>query len=253
MMARDLVHGLDAVRWAADVLRWEADPVQARLLRLQAERAMLCCSRQWGKSSTTAVAAAHRAIFHPGELILVVSPSARQSAELLRKMESVLSAAGEKTTGDGDNALSLALRNGSRIVGLPGRESTIRGFSGPGLVIVDEASKVQDEVYYAVRPMLATRSDGALWLLSTPFGRRGFFWKEWEKGGKAWERIRVSGPECPRISREFLAEEKRTQPEWWYRQEYLCEFVDVTDSAFNHQAVLAAVRPEVEALDDEED
>ncbi len=252
VLAADLAHALDPVLWAREVLQWEADAIQGRLLRSAGQRVMLCCTRQWGKSTTTATAAAHRALYRPGELIVVLSPSARQSAELIRKMETVFRRVGEEPKGDGDNAISVVLKNGSRVVGLPGKEGTIRGFSGPGLIIVDEASKVADSVYFATRPMLATRPDGAVWLLSTPFGRRGFFWKEWQDGN-GWDRIKVTGPECSRIARSFLDEERRCQPDWWFRQEYLCEFCDVTDSAFSHQTILDAVSDEVEPLEGFED
>jgi hypothetical protein len=57
--------------------------------------------------------------------------------------------------GDGDNEMSSQFPNGSRIVGLPGSEGTIRGFSAVSLLLVDEASRVPDELYLAVRPMLA--------------------------------------------------------------------------------------------------
>ena len=57
--------------------------------------------------------------------------------------------------GDGDNAISLLLPNGSRIVGLPGTEATVRGFSAVSLMLIDEAARVADEMYKALRPMLA--------------------------------------------------------------------------------------------------
>jgi hypothetical protein len=62
----------------------------------------------------------------------------------------------------------------------------VRGFSGTSLLIVDEAARVDDELYYAVRPMLAV-SGGVLMMLSTPFGKRGVFYEEWT-GGECWER-----------------------------------------------------------------
>ncbi len=74
--------------------------------------------------------------------------------------------------------MTLRLENGSRIVSLPGTEGTVRGFSGVALLIVDEASRVDDALYHAVRPMLAV-SHGKLVLLSTPWGKRGFFYREW--------------------------------------------------------------------------
>jgi hypothetical protein len=64
--------------------------------------------------------------------------------------------------------------------------------------------------------MLAV-SRGALWLMSTPFGKLGFFYETWERGGPEWERIRVTAYECPRIRREFLDEERRTMGERRFR------------------------------------
>jgi hypothetical protein len=46
-------------------------------------------------------------------------------------------------------------------------------------LIVDEASRVQDALYQGIRPMLAV-SGGRIVLLSTPWGKRGFFFEEWE-------------------------------------------------------------------------
>ena len=68
---------------------------------------------------------------------------------------------GMRVRGDGQNEVSILLPNGSRIVGLPGREATVRGFSGVSLVVVDEASRVPDAVYGAVTPMLAPRCLGS--------------------------------------------------------------------------------------------
>jgi hypothetical protein len=80
--------------------------------------------------------------------------------------------------GDGDNETSLLFPNGSRIVGLPGTEATVRGFSAVSLLLIDEAARVEDELYKMLRPMLAV-GDGDLWLMSTPCGKRGFFYDVW--------------------------------------------------------------------------
>jgi hypothetical protein len=50
-----------------------------------------------------------------------------------------------------ESALRLELANGSRIVSLPGSGETVRGYSAPRLVIVDEASRVPDELMGANR------------------------------------------------------------------------------------------------------
>ena len=131
----------------------------------------------------TSALAVRQAWTEAGSLTLVVSPSARQSGEFLRKASAFVQRLGVKPKGDGDNEISLALPNRARIVGLPGNEATVRGFSAVSLLLVDEASRVNDELYMAVRPMLAV-SGGRLWLMSTPFGKRGFFYEAWETGGR---------------------------------------------------------------------
>jgi len=66
-------------------------------------------------------------------------------------------------------------------------------------MLIDEAARVSDELYRSVRPFLAV-ADGDLWLMSTPFGKRGFFYEEWEDGGPRWTRFKITAPECPRIT-----------------------------------------------------
>jgi hypothetical protein len=154
---------------------------------------------------------------------------------------------GMRTKGDGTNEMSLQFPNGSRIVGLPGSEETIRGFSAVSLLLVDEASRAPDELYMAVRPMLAA-SSGALWLMSTPCGKRGFFWEAWERGGPEWERIRAPGNECGRIEREFLEEERRTMGARRFQQEYMCEFGETESGLLEREMVERAITRDVEVL-----
>ena len=183
----------------------------------------------------TAAKAVHRAYSVPGSLTLVVTPSGRQSGEFLRKAEEFVRRLEIKVRGDGDNEISIALPNGSRIVGLPGNEATARGYSA-SMLLIDEAARVDDRMYRAMRPSLAV-ANGDLWLMSTPYGKRGFFWEEWEHGGPEWERISVPATECPRISERVLAEEKATAGDRWYRQEYLCEFVDREGAVFSRDVI----------------
>ena len=191
--------------------------------------------------------AIHQAHHHPGTLTLVVSPSARQSGEFLRKATTFALKLGIRPRGDGDNQISLALPNGSRIVGLPGSEATIRGFSAVSLLLVDEASRVPDHLYMAIRPMLAV-SDGTLWLMSTPFGKQGFFYDAWTRAGSEWERITAPATNCPRIRREFLDEERATMGERLFRQEYLCEFGDSVTAIFPRDLFEKAITHEVQSL-----
>ena len=236
-----------AAEWVREHLGFEPDRGQTRMLGSASKRGLLNCSRQWGKSTITAAKAVHQAYTEPESLTLVVTPSARQSGEFVRKAAGFARRLGMRVKGDGDNEISLEFPNRSRIVGLPGNETTARGFSAVTLMLVDEASRVSDDLYKTVRPMLAV-SSGALWLMSTPFGSRGFFWEAWQRGGPEWERVRAPATECARIPRAFLEEERTAMGERWFRQEYLCEFVDSVSGVFEGNLVEEAITGDFEPL-----
>src|SRR5260221_4252745 len=80
----------DVSEWARANLGFDADATQARALNSKSRRMLLNCTRQWGKSTVTAARAVHQAYTAPGSLTLVMSPSARQSAEFVRKAEEFL-------------------------------------------------------------------------------------------------------------------------------------------------------------------
>jgi hypothetical protein len=147
-----------------------------------------------------------------------------------------------------ESALRIELKNGSRIIALPGKsDANIRGYSGVNLLIVDEAARVPDDLYFAIRPMLAV-SGGRMVMLSTPYGKRGVFHTEYETGGNSWQRVKVTAYDCPRISPAFLAEEKAALGDYYFSQEYLCEFRETTDQVFSYDLVMAAMSGDVKPL-----
>src|SRR5215217_1871560 len=244
-LSEDLKLALDRVSFASR-LGLEPDPWQEDLLRSASERVLLNCCRQSGKSTMTAVIALHRALYHPGSLILCLAPALRQSQELFGKVLGFYQDLGRPVKSAAERKLSLELENGSRILTLPGTEKTIRGFSGTELLVLDEAARVEDELYFAVRPMLAV-SGVALLMLSTPYGKRGVFYEEWT-GGEGWERYEVSASQCPRISEEFLEEERASLPPFIFRQEYECSFEETEDQVFVTDMIDRAVTDEVKPL-----
>ena len=228
--------------FARQELGFYPDEHQLRILNATERRGIINCCRQWGKSTTVAVRAVHFAYFTPGSTTIVASRTARQSAEFMRKAARFLMELRIAPRGDGTNNLSLLLPNGARIVGLPGKPDTIRGFSSVGLLLIDEASRVPDDLYRALRPMVAANADAAIWLMSTPNGRQGFFYEEWARAvsGRhqdAWFHLAVPATECPRILPAFLEEERRDMGDEHFRQEYLCEFTTAQHAYFNTDAI----------------
>ncbi|HJY85992.1 MAG TPA: terminase family protein [Candidatus Acidoferrales bacterium] len=200
----------------------EPDPWQVEALEAGHPRLLLNCCRQAGKSTAVAMLALAEAVFIPHTKVLLLSRSLRQSTELFRivtdfyrRLKSPLPARQTRS--------ELELANFSRIVCLPCQEETIRGYSHISLLIIDEAARVPDDLYRAVRPMLAV-SNGRMICLSTPYGKRGFFYDAWAKGGDDWARIEIPAQRIARISPDFLAGERRSLGESWFRQEYCCSF-----------------------------
>ncbi|MBI3410936.1 MAG: hypothetical protein HY040_21590 [Planctomycetes bacterium] len=200
----------------------EPDPWQIDVLESDRQQLLLNCCRQAGKSTTVAVLALVEALFRPRTKVLIVSRSHRQAKELLRQIQ-FFHRLLKYTLLQRKTAEEIEFTHLSRIVSLPCREETIRGYSHIDLMILDEAARVPDDVYRAVRPMLAV-SNGRLVCLSTPYGKRGFFWDAWARGADDWTRFEISADKIPRIKPAFLDQEKRALGETWFRQEYFCSF-----------------------------
>jgi hypothetical protein len=200
----------------------EPDPWQIDVLEGRHKRLLLNCCRQAGKSTVVALLSLYEAFAHNDSLILLLSRSLRQSTELFRRVVEFH----EKSRRHMHYRKSfheLQLKNGSRIACLPCKGDTIRGFAKVHLLVIDEAARVPDDLYRTVRPMLAV-SEGRLICLSTPYGKRGFFFDAWAHGGADWARIEVPAPRIARIQPDFLEEERRGLGESWFRQEYHCSF-----------------------------
>jgi hypothetical protein len=162
--------------------QWQTDVLLSR-----DRQPLLNCRRQAGKSTVVSALALHTALFQPGSLTLILSPGRRQSSETFKKVIEGYSAIGRPLKADYETQLRIELANNRRILRIPGALETVRCYS-PNLVIIDEAARVADDLYRAIRPML-TVSRGCLVVLSTPFGQRGWFYDEWQSTGP-----RAQGP-----------------------------------------------------------
>jgi hypothetical protein len=247
MSLKDVAYVLDPVSWVKDCFSLTLDPWQKEVLRSNGKKILLNCSRQNGKSSVSALLALHTALYQPGSLVLMVSHSLRQSSELMVKFLGYLDSLEAMLTRSEDTKLSIKLDNGSRVVSLPGSEGTIRGYSAVTLLIIDEAARVVDDLYFAVKPMLAV-SNGRLLALSTPFGKRGWFFDVYTNG-QGWQKHTIKATECPRISPEFLESERQSMPRAVFQSEYMCEFTETTDSVFGYDEVMGAISSDIEPLE----
>jgi hypothetical protein len=164
-IAADLRLAIDPDAFArAAGLEGELDHWQRRVLDAAENKVVLNCSRQAGRSTVAALLACRTAVLEPGSLVLCVSPSLRQSGELFRRVlgfyHGLDSALPGRPLVKAESALRLELVNGSRVVSLPGSERTTRGFSKANLIVLDEASRIEDALITSLRPMQAVEMRG---------------------------------------------------------------------------------------------
>ena len=237
---------LSALDLARLVLPYPLDAVQAELLATPARQVVLNCHRQWGKTTCTAVRAVHQATSRPRQLIVVISPTLEQSKILTQRCRDFAVALSYRVTTDGTNPRSVRFPNGSVILPVAADADHARGWSAH-LLIIDEAAFVPDEVYAAVTPLVAA-TQGDLWLLSTPNGKRGFFFHEFMRTHPSGLRLTApaEGPDASgRIGAEFLALERARKTTQQFAQSYLCEFTTTERSVFRPEVIERAFQAEI--------
>ena len=267
----------------------EPDAVQRKVMTTPGHQ-LVMCHRQWGKSKIAAALALEDAVTIPGCLDLLVSRSMRQSGELFKKVKEFYTRTMPMRLVK-DTEHELELENGSRIISLPASPDTIVGYSSVHRLILDEAARIPDETYYAVRPMLAM-SGGTILAISTPFGRRGWFYEAWEdtrsdehamdirtverlladldfptaeysersviptvaddRRSYSWTKTFVPATHNGRLSRTFLAYERTKIPDLWFRQEWLCQFVELGSVVFRWEDLVGMVSQDVQPFFDEQ-
>lgn len=231
-LARDLAAALDPGA-TARAFGMVPEPWQDRVLRTVERQVAMLCARQVGKSTTSAVKVTQRAVYVPGSMVILVSPSQRQSDELLAKIKAVYRGLGRPVGAPStENAGELRLENGSRILSLPATEATTRGFSAVDLLVFDEAAKVPDDIYAAFLPMLTL--EGQVLALSTPGPRLGWFYEAWEAGPDGgWDRHKITAYQSAQYPPGRVERMKNAMSDRAFRAEYLCEFVGLADMVFD--------------------
>jgi hypothetical protein len=246
-VAQFVTAGSDPVEFFKLATGHTPDAWQVDLLRSDAQRVLLLAARQVGKSTTVGVLAVHRAVYSPGSLVLMISPSQRQSGELFAQALSAYKGLGRPLKAEGENETSLTLENGSRIVSLPGSETTTRGFSSPSMVVVDEASRIDDSLWTALLPMV--RGTARVLMLTTPAGRRGTFYEQWSSQSPDWHRIRVAATESKLWTEKELSRQRELLGDYSFKQEFQLEFIAAEGQIFMDDVIEGAFNNNLRAID----
>lgn len=252
MLAADLAFALSPARWFTDLLGLDPDPWQVSYLESDAMQSVLNVTRQGGKTTAVAAKSLHRGLYGGAAFVPVVAPTKRQSRILVASLVELADRAKIRHRKASENPGGIELISGRRpdvlsvVLALPCSEATTRGLQGASWVVFDEAARIPQRVYRSIRPMLAT-TGGGVDALSTPFGKRGFYFEACTSRA-GWERYIVPATECPRISAEFLERELAEMGKRWFEQEYFNKFLDTDDAVFEHELVLEAMSEEVTPL-----
>lgn len=208
---------------------------------------VLLWSRQTGKSFLLSYFAIKRCIQLNNHKVLVISPSERQSKEFMDKVR--LHISGLKLTKIDffedaiSNILEARFPNGSRIIAVPSKPETVRGFTGD--VIMDEASFFErgHEVYQAVFPTITRRKEFKLVAISTPRSKKDIFYFLWEtaKDDPLWYRMKLTIYDAVakglKIDPEELKRGIKNERAW--KTEYLCEFMDEEEVLLPYEMIQA--------------
>jgi hypothetical protein len=230
--------------WAEQHLGFRAEPKQRDVLDHDAHRFVLCAARQWGKTTVIGLKALHTALFQPNQQIVVISPTLKQAAVLMNRIQRHAAALGHPRRRILGHAHSVAFANGSRILAVAAVEDKVRGYTAD-IVFVDDAAFVSDEVIGVALAALA-RTNGRLWLLGTPNRQYGLFYDLWHhKASPLWCQIKATIEDMPSASAEFIAEQKRLFPDD-FRRDFLCEFAPRPGQLISRETLQSMLRPDLD-------
>ncbi|MCS7126548.1 MAG: terminase large subunit [Aigarchaeota archaeon] len=207
-------------------------------------------SRAVGGSFIIAIESIIWSLLKPSSITILLSYSHRQSMELFRKVKEQLSRFKNKKVKIEDELYSLdavskesrteiIFKNLSRIICLPNNPDTIRGYRADH-VYVDEAAMFKNdlEIKAAVIPIIAGRS-GRLSLISTPKGRRGWFYEGWMSN--IFSKHYVHYRDAPHLTSEDIEGLKKSMSHITWMQEMEMEFLDELNSLFPSELIISCL------------
>lgn len=216
---------------------------QEEFMNDPSNRKAFVSGRRVGKSRTAAWLALHAATTNYNYQVLITAPSQRQSTELFNQVKSEIRHSDIPEEGWGierSTRTEINFSSGSRIKVVPlGTDgSNVRGF-GADMLIVDEAAFVEGDIFREVLAPMLAHGDGDLILLSTPLGKKGYLWQQWEKiigrkkNPEGWIGKQVPTSANPEVSEQFIEKQKRDLSNSQFKREYLGEFDEASDAFFD--------------------
>src|SRR5208282_1654388 len=252
---KSLLQLVDPVVWLEAQTGFKPYPYQAKILRDHKIRLrVIRKSRQIGMTTAIAQEAIWKAYTGGNKVILIVSPSDRQSKIVMKKVTTTIRK-NEKLVKSvvRSNSSELELSNGSVIISLPNNPDRLRGFSATDIYLDEAAHFLNDgPVMAAIKPMLIA-TNGSFTIVSTPFGKRGLFWEQYRiaaEGGKGVKAYDL-GPSTisPLITEQMMEQDRQNYTELEFKQEFLGEFIEEVDTYLRRDLIERCVDPKLTLSD----
>ncbi len=225
---------------------------QRRIVASNSRFTWSCWGRQTGKSFTLSLRRVMRGMVR-GRTQLFLSAGMRQTRELMLKVRqhcAALNIQADPVEGDGSerlqaSATQIRLPGGARLIGLPARPETVRGFTGD--VLLDEFAMHADDraIWAAIFPTIL-RGQGELDVASTPKGRDNLFYDL--QNNESFDRSIVTLPQAIEhgLDIDLAILRKAMGDEELFRQEFLCEFLDESQAFLPHRVIAACEEPGID-------
>lgn len=221
-------------------------PYQENVLDCDARFRIILKARQVGISSIIAWEALAYALLHDNQTILLISTAERQATELLgyvkRALINLRLTENIKTLEESKTVLHFD--NGSRIISLPNSPNTVQGFRAHRIYI-DEFGIFEGDrkMLDAILPSIS--HGGTLTLISRAHGQRGEFyriWKEAKEGKNEFAIFTIPYTECKNKKyQEMIERIKKVMDMISFREQYICEFIDETQSYFPYDLLIPCI------------
>lgn len=237
--------------WAQTALDFRPDSRQAEIMSTTAKNVLVLGARQTGKSAAAAVRTLYEAVHNSNSTVLLAGPTCRQSGQIMAQARAFARRLGLALAAPPPGCDGFRLPNGASVISLPDNQSTVRGFSAPRLIIVDEAAFASASLIAALQPML-TVSNGRMMLLTTPNGDSGYFYEQWHAPGAHWHKITCRAAECPRISPAALKTMRRSLSPDDFRREFNCEFLAPSGQLISRELFRKCLRSDIKPMFEEE-
>jgi hypothetical protein len=277
--ARELLYTLSPLHYIRGLgftpYKW-----QEAVLRGAHKRKVINGARQAGKSTIVSAKPCHIAKYYPASVSLIVAATEQQAFYDMEKVKDFIAHDPQYPEVKRDSDRLVTLSNGSWIMVVPATQKAARGPSAPRLILLDEASRIEDIVYRSgIIPMLTDNRECELISISTPNGKQGFFFESFNN--PKWERYEVRSP-WNVLDIEFRLAEGIPEDEYrklrasrgikgfysprhmnkeeqefnlgemgplMYRQEYGVEFVEPEDQVFSYDDIERMMSGKIEAID----